>query len=304
MTPTRICPVCKSETRALEGGIAPIRLCRTCGHMFAEARPTHDVLAATYATYGYDQVENAPPAFLYPIVRRLIDSFEPHRRTGRLLDVGFGAGTLLEVAQSHGWTTHGVELSPAAVAAGRARGLGTLHEGDFVTLELECESYDVIVMTELIEHLPSPMPFLHKAARLLRPGGLLYLTTPHGRGLSGRLLGASWSVMAPPEHLQLFSASSVRRCLAEAGFANSKVYTQSILPHEIVGMVRRRLRGKGTTLANAPSTEEKDVGRVGRSYQLNAFLVGNPVGRLAKSAANVLIRRSGLGDSLRVAAIR
>jgi SAM-dependent methyltransferase len=255
-------------------------------------------------TYGYDRLDDEPPpAFLDSILGDVIASFEPYRKTQRLLDVGYGAGGFLRVAKARGWTTHGVEVSGAAVEVGKKHGLGELHHGDFRTVSLEDSSFDVIIMAELIEHLPDPMSFLRRARTLLRPGGLLYMTTPHGRGLSGRVLGTSWSVLCPPEHLQLFSIASARRCVEEAGFGRSRVYTQGLLPHEIVAMLRKKLRA--TVRAEPVDNVRPDSGaRVAGTYRLNEALTNKAVGRLFKKGANVVLGAGRLGDSLRIEAVR
>jgi 2-polyprenyl-3-methyl-5-hydroxy-6-metoxy-1,4-benzoquinol methylase len=64
-------------------------------------------------------------------------------------------------------------------------------------------------MVEVLEHAREPRTLIRAARQLLRPGGSFYVTTPHARGLSERLLGMKWSVVSPPEHLQLFSICAV-----------------------------------------------------------------------------------------------
>lgn len=301
------CPVCSGPPRPLHGsGCADAWICGECAHTYVRTLPTAAEAADVYALYGYDRLDDEPlPQFLDSILDALIASFERHRDNGRLLDVGFGAGGLLTVAQRRGWSTFGIELSRAAVERGRAIGLGEVVQGNFLEAPFPDGHFDVIVMTELVEHLFEPLPFLQKAAALLRPGGLLYMTTPHGRGLSGRVLGASWSVLRPPEHLQLFSLDSMRRSLATAGFRHADVYTQGLLPHELIAKLRARLpkpspsRRSGT----APVSHAFE-GRVTRGYALNAALMQNRVGRALKASANRALRASRLGDSLRVEAVR
>lgn len=291
------CPVCGADPRKIPGKFcADARLCPDCGHMFAASLPTASELEKVYADYAYDKFHEKPaPQFLEAIIGELIAKFEPFRATGRILDVGFGAGTLLRAARARGWNTFGIELSKAAVDLGRKNAIGEVHHGDFLTHPFPDSSFDVIVMSELIEHLPDPMPFLGRAAAALRRGGMLYLTTPHARGVSGRFLGASWSVMRPPEHLQLFSVASMRSCLSRAGFTESNVYTQSLLPHEIVAAIRGGV---------SPGMPKDGSARVEKSYKLNAALTTSIKGRIAKRTANLVLRATSLGDSLRVEAIR
>ncbi len=305
------CPVCRERRlHELKGTYCErALLCGRCGHTFVPDLPSDQELARVYASYGYD-TEAAAPTFLDGILAELVSSFGPYRREGRLLDVGFGAGGLLRTARDAGWNTFGVELSPAAVRRGLARSLGALYEGSFLEHPSE-GNFDVIVMSELVEHLVDPMPYLRRAAELLRPGGLLYATTPHGRGLSGRLLGASWSVLRPPEHLQLFSIASLRASLQRAGFSRPRVFARGLLPHELLDKARSVLRPRTNATASAggspgapPGALGPGEGRVERSYRLNEALRSSAVGRTAKKTANAVLRATALGDSLCVMAER
>ena len=310
-SPSASCPACRAAAPAALGQTAGYhaRLCSKCAHTFIEDMPSAATLAAVYATYGYDEEDlSTVPPFIFDILSDVVETFEPYRSAnGRLLDVGFGVGALLRVARDAGWKTHGIEASSAAVEQGMRYGLGDLAHGDFLKAEWPDEHFDVIVMTELVEHLVAPEPFLRQASRLLRPGGVLYMTTPHGRGVSGRVLGASWSVLRPPEHLHLYSIGSMREVLRRTGFSRSTVYTQGILPHEIVAHLRGRLRR--TTTAEPADVVPTVVGstnpdRVQKSAALNESVTQSAVGRLAKRVANGVLRSARLGDSLRVYAQR
>jgi 2-polyprenyl-3-methyl-5-hydroxy-6-metoxy-1,4-benzoquinol methylase len=276
--------------------------------------PDAEMLAQVYATYGYEQngLATVPP-FIFDILSGVVRTFSPYRsRHARLLDVGFGAGALLRVARDAGWNTHGVEASRAAVDQGNRHRLGELVHGDFLHATWPEGHFDVVVMTELVEHLILPESFLEAAARLLRPGGLLYMTTPHGRGISGRMLGASWSVLRPPEHLHLFSIASMKELLRRTSFVGARVYTQGILPHEIAAHLRRRLgvalRGGDLSTrqrVDGPSnTPPANPDRVQDSSRLNESVMHTGLGRLGKRLANEVLRTARLGDSLRVYAQR
>ena len=299
------CPICGAAREPLPGSCPDAWFCGRCRHTFIGRLPPADVVERIYDDYGYDAVDRAaPPAFLDVILGEVVDSFLDHRRTGRLLDVGFGEGGFLRVARARGWETHGVEMSAPAVELAVQRRLGTVHHGDFRTLPLPEAGFDVVIMSELIEHLPEPIEFLRRAGTLLRPGGLLYITTPHGRGLSGRFLKASWSLLCPPDHLQLFSVDSMRRLLADAGFHAPRIYTQGVLPHEIVRALRARIRpGERSTLSgDAPIIDHEE--RLSGGYRLNELLTKGPAGKLVKRTVNGVLRTTTLGDSLRVHAIR
>lgn len=299
------CPVCNDRGRVLgttEAGWLTL-VCRSCRHTFVRDFPTPEELTAHYATYGYEENDlSKVEPFLFGILEDVTRGFEPFRETGRLLDVGFGAGGLLSVARQREWQTWGVEMAEAAVASGTRHNLGTLVHGDFATVPLEDGSFDVVVMTELIEHLLDPASFLVRAAQVLRPGGLLYLTTPHGRGLSGRALGATWSVLRPPDHLHLFSAASLRRSLERAGFADVDVFSQGLFPHELLARAKSRVARTQTGRSSEPAGPLPD--RTVKAYALNRALTSGRAGRAVKSTMNWVLRATGLGDSLRGYAVR
>lgn len=136
---------------------------------------------------------------------------------GKLLDVGAATGFFLDLARTRGWQTHGVEPSRYASEVASRKGL-TVHRGVVEELDLPDESFDVITMWDVIEHVNDPDASLAAACRLLRPEGSLALNTPDAGSLLARLLGLRWHLVVPPEHLVLFSAKSLRKLLEDHGF--------------------------------------------------------------------------------------
>src|SRR5688572_5249773 len=114
-----VCPVCASPAQLLDRPL-DAWLCETCRHTFIATLPAEAEIAELYATYGYDTAgPDTVPPFLDRIIDAHIRSFARFKKTGRLLDVGFGHGALLRLAAASGWEAHGIELSPAAVELGR-----------------------------------------------------------------------------------------------------------------------------------------------------------------------------------------
>jgi len=276
----RPCPACAANDPrpfAEKNSYRFVR-CRACATLY-----THDVVNAAYDDY-YDASNLEVPAFL---ARRLDEIVAALGSGGRLLDVGFGAGTLLQAARRAGWKTAGIEVSLPAVEQARELGFDVVH-GRLEDAAYPDAAFDVVVATEIFEHISDVRPLLQEIARILRPGGLLWGTTPHGRGLSGRLLGASWSVIAPPEHVQLFSIGGMTKLLRDCGFRDVSISAEGVNPLELADHFRRR-----TTKVSR---------RIASSYAINEFLLESPSRRLIKRMLNRLLAATRLGDSLKISA--
>jgi SAM-dependent methyltransferase len=276
-----------------------MRRCRSCQHLFMESFPAPEVLGKLYARYGFARMSlAATPTFLRERGRALAHELERYATRRRILDVGFGAGVLLQAFTERNWQAYGIEASQAAVEQACAAGLKHVSHGDFLDASYADGFFDVVVMTELIEHLPDPRPYLQQAWRILRPGGLLYLTTPHGRGISARVLGLSWSVVAPPEHLNLFSRASLSLLLEQVGFMPVRWRIEGGNPLELLHRLRALSIGRSRSEA-APSCN-----RVASGMAMSSRLDSTRSGRLLRRALNGVLQLTQLGDSLRVAAIR
>ena len=78
-------------------------------------------------------------------------------------------------------------------------------------------SFDVITLWDVIEHVPDPVPLLTEAARVLRPGGRLVLTTGDWGSAYAQARGSDWHLMTPPWHLTMFSRATMARAADRAG---------------------------------------------------------------------------------------
>jgi 2-polyprenyl-3-methyl-5-hydroxy-6-metoxy-1,4-benzoquinol methylase len=162
---------------------------------------------------------------------------------GRLLDVGCSVGAYLRVAREQGWQVVGLEFSrDTSEIARRKHGLevvtGSLGDHPFPP-----ESFDLITLWDVIEHLRDPVEALERAHALLRPGGMVAMSTPNIDGLFPKAsyplarLIRYWPHPEPPHHLFQFSKQTVERLLERSGFELSRLEDRRIrLSYSFTGL--------------------------------------------------------------------
>ncbi len=158
----------------------------------------------------------------------------PHLKAGsRLLEVGCGAGNLLLQATVAGSYPVALDLSRQALTFVRSRleeaGAGAEAPAGFIctqsvgeSLPLEGNSFDCILLSEVIEHLESPQVSIREAVRVLCPGGRLLITTPNYRSFWPLM---EWAVdrmnmapkMAGEQHISRFHPSALKKMLVGSG---------------------------------------------------------------------------------------
>jgi ubiquinone/menaquinone biosynthesis C-methylase UbiE len=158
----------------------------------------------------------------------------PHLRAGsQLLEIGCGAGNLLLQATVRGSYPVALDLSMQALTFVRSR-LEEAQSGNEApsgfactqavgeSLPLADESFDCVLMSEMIEHLEAPQISIREAVRVLSPGGRLLITTPNYRSFWPLM---EWTVdrlnlapkMAGEQHISHFHLSSLKKMLIESG---------------------------------------------------------------------------------------
>jgi SAM-dependent methyltransferase len=292
----RSCPACQSGSSIDRGRKNGFQLlsCEKCGTVYTRELPGLSS-AQDYDGY-YTDANLSVPEFIHRRLDEIVADFGRYRQGNRLLEIGFGAGTFLQAAQRAGWNAEGVEVSKTAADHGSAEGLKTFC-GDLADAHYDDGSFDVVIASELLEHVPSPKVMIREVARIVRSGGLFWATTPNSKGVSARLLGMEWSIVSPPEHLHLFSEDGLRGLLLSEGFRSCDVRTEGINPVELLSRLRRQEDNNGQKLS-------ADIDRVSTGYQLNEALLKSRSRRAVKNLMNGLLRLSHLGDSLKIRAER
>jgi SAM-dependent methyltransferase len=201
-----------------------LRYCSRCRLGQLAPLPTDTELAALYGTRDYyecsDLVGYAGYVEAAPQLRRTFAAkLAWLRRSGpiaSLAEIGCGPGYLLEVARDLGIRDlAGVDRNPWAVEQARAQGLD-VRRGSVEVLPA-AGRYDAIVMLDLLEHVPAPIPFLRAVRAHLHPHGRLLIMVPNIRSLLARVSGPRWVSVKIPEHVLYYTRRSMRLTLDRAG---------------------------------------------------------------------------------------
>ncbi len=145
----------------------------------------------------------------------------------RVLEIGSLHGGFVALLRWAGFDATGLELSPWAVDFARRTFDIPVLQGYVEQQELAPQAFDVIVMMDVLEHLPDPEGTVQHCKKLLRPDGILLIQTPaypEGKSLQEMKAHDDQFVrmLLPEQHLYLFSRRSVTELLARAGMAHAQ----------------------------------------------------------------------------------
>ncbi|MFQ5537982.1 MAG: methyltransferase domain-containing protein [Gemmatimonadota bacterium] len=299
------CPWCgaSSSRPGPRRGELSYRVCRNCGSAWI-ARGTV-AFRDYYEAYDPLQVRHPSPVLRrrYEAILRKLEGMVSGRD---LLEVGCGNGHFLAVARERGWHVRGTELSRAHVERARAQGLDVAY-ADLAEEDAWPDArVDAVVMIEIVEHVPQPRALLDAAARKLKGGGVVYLTTPNYASLTGRLAGPGWSVL-DPEHVTLATPAGLRRALRASGFRVEEMRSKNLSLSEIRAALRRGFwptppGGSSPRLRPAAGREASRStpvrSRAAEDAALRDAIEGSAPLRWMKGAANAVLAGTGLGDGL------
>lgn len=204
-----------SCTSSAYGECGPIVRCVACGLMFQNPQPDPESILTAYENVVDARYAEEREGRIHTFRRALIE-LEAHAGPGRLLDVGSHLGVFVEVAREAGWDAEGVEPSRWAAEVAHSRGLPVIC-GTLAQLPADGASYDAVTLWDVIEHLPDPSGELRRLHALLRPRGVLAISTMDVEAPIARLLGRHWPWYMQM-HLFYFSRRTLGRLVESCGY--------------------------------------------------------------------------------------
>jgi 2-polyprenyl-3-methyl-5-hydroxy-6-metoxy-1,4-benzoquinol methylase len=221
------CPFCScrevlyAKPREKNGIAYSVWSCRTCG--FGETFPQADD-AMLHALHSIQYYRNREGVRFVKPVEFLIERtrwWRIHRLSqfvtiGRALDIGCGSGQFLHDLRGRGWDVAGLELNTEIAST-----VSSIH-GFAVETNLDAfenESFDLITITHVLEHVRDPRAMLTQCSRLLRPGGIIAVAVPNLDSWQARLTRENWFHLDVPRHLWHFSENWLSKTVQSLGFA-------------------------------------------------------------------------------------
>lgn len=193
-----------------------IMRCMVCGLVFAAQDMTSQSIEKSYEDlvdpdYVSEEKGRGEQAKL------ILAKISKFKKTGKLLEIGCGPGFLLNQAKRQGWNVSGVELSLWAQKYAQERFDVSIQRGTLFEAAFPDRFFDVIVMTDLIEHVQDPHALLTEVRRILRNDGIIYISTPDINSVLSRMLKAQWWGINK-YHLFYFSKKTLELFFEKTGF--------------------------------------------------------------------------------------
>jgi SAM-dependent methyltransferase len=183
--------------------------CKVCGIGITSPAPAK--LLDHYAGY-HGQRHSITASFCDRRRIALVTRMAGPAQGRRLLDIGCGEGTFLQIARKHGWTVIGTELNSAV---SQRDGLTILRTLD------ECAAhgpFDCVTLWHSLEHMEDPWAVIARIRRLVAPDGLLLIAVPDFNGLQARTFRHNWLHLDLPRHLYHFTRPSIDGILHQSEF--------------------------------------------------------------------------------------
>ncbi len=204
-------------TDARYGMTLAIYRCEACG--FLQCSGAADPVEF-YAEMVDDEYEDTRPSRLRQ-AREIVGRVARFKAKGSWLDIGAGSGILVEAARDAGFAAKGVEPSDWLAARGRARGLdifsGVLPHPDIR------ETFDVVSLVDVVEHVTDPVGLLRNIAAALKPDALACIVTPDVNSLLARFLKWNWWHFRVA-HVGYFSLGTLDLALRAAALRRDRLF--------------------------------------------------------------------------------
>jgi 2-polyprenyl-3-methyl-5-hydroxy-6-metoxy-1,4-benzoquinol methylase len=265
-----------------------INKCFTCRLVQTYPINSEEAVETLYdQSYFDDLIQHKQQELYYH--KRLLDLIERYKTTGKMLEVGVGIGTFMELAHFRGWDIQGVEPSGAACQyVADALDLPVYH-GTLQTAHFPQNHFDVITFRHVLEHITDPRTFFKEVQRILKDDGIIGLAVPNFGGLHSRIEKEEWFHLSVPHHVAHYTKHTLKALVISCDFA---VLTLKTADLSCSSYLRRLINWFLPLFKRQPMATRVNPRDVDPTINLHHWLLSREV------IVNEFMAKLGLGDEI------
>ncbi len=234
---SRSCPTCGSRNFTLElhKDHMDIVKCDNCTLVYTNPIFDDEHYKSTYSSEDYQKIvkDLGEESHNYRVNRfgkervEILSRFLDGKNEIRYLDVGCSTGFVVEAAKDAGWIAKGIDLNPSAIDFGKSRGLD-LTTASLDETSFEKESFDVISLFDVLEHLTNPKEIINQAQSYLADEGLLFIYVPNWDSASKMIMNEDAHFIWPTHHLNYYTPKTLSDFLERQDFIVEFMSTEGL----------------------------------------------------------------------------
>lgn len=223
-------------------------LCQDCRNVFLSNRPSSNEISKYYSNNYQPYLGQYNPLVRWFIEHRtsseikLFNKFNANVKN--VLEIGCAYGQYLkDLRDMAGYEVTGVEMDAECCQRGREEYNIDIKLGKLFDAAFPNDSFDLVIMNHVIEHLYNPKETIKEINRILRKDGLVSIKTPQLESMERKWFGKYWMPYEAPRHLFIFSAGTLSQLLENNGYKIVKVIYEKT-PNNIILSFRSTLIDK------------------------------------------------------------
>lgn len=267
-----------------------INKCNRCGLISTHPIPSQKNLDVYYKNFSFADGFSFEGNLRIDAKRSLRNLDTLGFQNGELLDIGCGAGFFMDEARNKGWSTTGIDTAKKPIEYARQKLKLNVIQKDFNKYQTK-RQFDVVSLQQVIEHLSAPHSLLKKIRTLLKPNGIICISTPNINSWLHKVLGERFNYFIPPEHLVYYSPETLKKILEKNGFEIIRITTYGY-PMDLGGIYRALREGKNQQ-SNSPRIKPIKKKRITQKNQsIKKLIFENYICKYGYSVLNLFNKGS------------